>query len=193
MPAGSPPDATELLQAWSRGDASAFDKLVPLVYRELRALAGRYMRNERPDHTLQPTALLNEAYLRLIDVNRVQWQNRAHFLAVAATTMRRILVEFARRRQRDKRGGDITLIALDDAPDVGQAKRADLVAVDDALTALAAVDHRLSQVIELRFFGGLTVDEAADVLNISPETVMRDAKTAKAWLLRELSQASGPG
>ena len=180
MPAASPPDATELLQAWSRGDASAFDKLVPLVYRELRALAGRYMRNERPDHTLQPTSLVNEAYLRLIDVNRVQWQNRAHFLAVAATTMRRILVEFARRRQRDKRGGDITLIALDDAPDVGQAKRADLVAVDDALTALAAVDRRLSQVIELRFFGGLTVDETADVLNISPETVMRDAKTAKA-------------
>jgi len=190
MPATSPPDATELLQAWSRGDASAFDKLVPLVYRELRALAGRYMRNERPDHTLQPTSLVNEAYLRLIDLNRVQWQNRAHFLAVAATTMRRILVEFARKRQRDKRGGDITLIALDDAPDVGQVKRADLVAVDDALTALAAVDRRLSQVIELRFFGGLTVDEAADVLNISPETVMRDAKTAKAWLLRELSQAS---
>jgi len=191
MPAASPPDATELLQAWSRGDASAFDKLVPLVYRELRALAGRYMRNERPDHTLQPTSLVNEAYLRLIDINRVQWQNRAHFLAVAATTMRRILVEFARRRQRDKRGGDITLIALDDAPDVGQAKRADLVAADDALTALAAVDRRLSQVIELRFFGGLTVDETADVLNISPETVMRDAKTAKAWLLRELNQASG--
>ena len=190
MPATSPPDATELLQAWSRGDASAFDKLVPLVYRELRALAGRYMRNERPDHTLQPTSLVNEAYLRLIDLNRVQWQNRAHFLAVAATTMRRILVEFARKRQRDKRGGDITLIALDDAPDVGQVKRADLVAVDDALTALAAVDRRLSQVIELRFFGGLTVDEAADILNISPETVMRDAKTAKAWLLRELSQAS---
>jgi RNA polymerase sigma factor (TIGR02999 family) len=191
MPAAPPPDATELLQAWSRGDASAFDKLIPLVYRELRALAGRYMRNERPDHTLQPTSLVNEAYLRLIDVNRVQWQNRAHFLAVAATTMRRILVEFARKRQRDKRGGDITLIALDDAPDVGQAKRADLVAVDDALTALAAVDRRLSQVIELRFFGGLTVDEAADTLNISPETVMRDAKTAKAWLLRELSQPSG--
>ncbi|HKB10448.1 MAG TPA: sigma-70 family RNA polymerase sigma factor [Vicinamibacterales bacterium] len=191
MPAASPPDATELLQAWSRGDASAFDKLIPLVYRELRALAGRYMRNERPDHTLQPTSLVNEAYLRLIDINRVQWQNRAHFLAVAATTMRRILVEFARKRHRDKRGGDITLVALDDAPDTGQAKRADLVAVDDALTALAAVDRRLSQVIELRFFGGLTVDETADVLNISPETVMRDAKTAKAWLLRELSQASG--
>jgi len=118
----------------------------------------------------------------------VQWQNRAHFLAVAATTMRRILVEFARRRRRDKRGRDITLLALDESPDVGQAKRADLVAVDDALTALAAVDRRLSQVIELRFFGGLTVDETANVLNISPETVMRDAKTAKAWLLRELSQ-----
>jgi RNA polymerase sigma factor (TIGR02999 family) len=132
MPAAAPPDATELLQAWSRGDASAFDKLVPLVHRELRALAGRYMRNERPDHTLQPTSLVNEAYLRLIDVNRVQWQNRAHFLAVAANTMRRILVEFARKRHRQKRGGGITLIALDDAPDVGRTKSADLVAVDGA-------------------------------------------------------------
>jgi RNA polymerase sigma factor (TIGR02999 family) len=186
MAAGSPPDATELLQAWSRGDVSAFDQLVPLVYQELRALAGRYMRNERPDHTLQPTSLVNEAYLRLIDLNRVQWQNRAHFLAVAATTMRRILVEFARSRHRQKRGGDVNLIALDDAPDVGRATNADLVALDEALTALAAVDRRMSQVVEMRFFGGLTVEETAAALNISPETVMRDWKTAKAWLLREL-------
>jgi RNA polymerase sigma-70 factor, ECF subfamily len=191
MPPASPPDATELLQAWSRGDASAFDKLVPLVYRELRALAGRYMRNERPDHTLQPTSLVNEAYLRLIDVKRVPWQNRAHFFAVAANTMRRILVEFARKRHRRKRGGDRTLIAIDDAPDTGQARSADLVAVDDALIALAAIDLRMSQVVELRFFGGLTVAETADTLNISPETVMRDWKTAKAWLLRELSRSGG--
>jgi RNA polymerase sigma factor (TIGR02999 family) len=187
MPAASPPDATELLQAWSRGDASAFDKLVPLVHRELRELAGRYMRHERPDHTLQPTSLVNEAYLRLIDINRVQWQNRAHFLAVAAQTMRRILVDLARRRDRQKRGGEMMLVTLDEARDVGQEKGADLVALDDALTALAAFDTRMSQVVELRFFGGLTVEEAADVLHVSPETVMRDWKTAKAWLLRELS------
>src|SRR5215510_11531965 len=130
MPPNPDVQPTELLRAWSQGDESARERLIPLLYDELHRLARRYMRRERPDHTLQPTSLVNEAYLRLIDVNRVQWQNRAHFLAVAATTMRRILVEFARRRQRDKRGGDITLIALDDAPDVGQAKRADLVAVD---------------------------------------------------------------
>jgi len=188
MPAATPPDATALLQAWSDGDASAFDKLVPLVYGELHALADRYMRNERPDHTLQPTSLVNEAYVRLIDVNRVRWQNRAHFLAVAANTMRRILVDFARKRHRHKRGGDVTLIALDDAMDIDQTRSADLVAVDDALTALAAVDQRMSQVVELRFFGGLTVEETAAALNISPETVMRDWRTAKAWLHRELSR-----
>jgi RNA polymerase sigma-70 factor (ECF subfamily) len=186
MAAGPHSDATELLHAWSQGDQSAFARLVPLVYDELRTLAERYMRQERADHTLQTTALVNEAYLRLIDVNRVQWQSRAHFLAVAAQTMRRILVDFARRRDRQKRGGDVMLVTLDDARNAGHEKGADLVALDDALTALAAFDARMSDVVELRFFGGLTVDETADVLRVSPETVMRDWKTAKAWLLREL-------
>jgi RNA polymerase sigma factor (TIGR02999 family) len=187
MSTGPHPDATELLEAWSRGDGSAFDKLVPLVYQELRTLAERYMRQERPDHTLQATSLVNEAYLRLIDVRRIQWQNRAHFLAVAAQTMRRILVDFARRRDRQKRGGEAMVLTLDAARDIGHEKGADLVALDDALTALAGFDPRMSQVVELRFFGGLTVEETADALHVSPETVMRDWKTAKAWLLRELS------
>jgi RNA polymerase sigma factor (TIGR02999 family) len=188
MPARS--DATDLLLAWSQGDESAFDELVPLVYQELHALARRYMRGERSDHTLQATALVNEAYVRLIDVNRIQWQNRAHFLAVAAQTMRRILVEFARHRRRQKRGGDVVRVTLDDAMGIAQDKGADLVALSDALTALAAFDSRMSQAVELRFFGGLSVQETADVLKVSPETVMRDWKTAKAWLLRELSRSS---
>jgi RNA polymerase sigma factor (TIGR02999 family) len=183
-------DATDLLLAWSSGDESAFDKLVPLVYQELRALAQRYMRHERSDHTLQATALVNEAYVRLIDVNRIQWQNRAHFLAVAAQTMRRILVEFARHRRRQKRGGDVVRVTIDDALEVAQDKEPDLVALSDALSALATFDPRMSQAVELRFFGGLTVQEAADVLKVSPETVMRDWKTAKAWLFRELSRSS---
>jgi RNA polymerase sigma factor (TIGR02999 family) len=187
-----PPDATELLHAWSKGDGSARDKLIPLVYHELHRLAQRYMRQERRDHTLQATSLVNEAYLRLIDVNRIQWRNRAHFLAVAAQTMRRILVESARRRHRQKRGGGVVLVALDEAQDIGQEKGTDLIALSDALTALAAVDPRMSKVVELRFFGGLSVEETADVLNVSPETVMRDWKTAKVWLLRELSQAKPP-
>ena len=179
-------DATELLLAWSKGDSSAFDKLVPLVYQELRALAGRYMRQERGDHTLQATALVNEAYVRLIDVKRIQWQSRSHFLAVAATTMRRILVEFARREHRQKRGGHAIAVTLDHAEQVAHGAGADVVALSDALSTLATFDHRMSQVVELRFFGGLSVQETADVLNVSPETVMRDWKTAKAWLLREL-------
>jgi RNA polymerase sigma factor (TIGR02999 family) len=183
-------DATDLLLAWSNGDDSAFDRLVPLVYQELRALAQRYMRHERPDHTLRATALVNEAYLRLIDVNRIQWQNRAHFLAVAAQTMRRILVEFARHRRRRKRGGDVVRVTIDDAMEIAQVKEPDLVALSDALSALATFDPRMSQAVELRFFGGLTVQETADVLKVSPETVMRDWKTAKAWLLRELSRSS---
>jgi RNA polymerase sigma factor (TIGR02999 family) len=150
-------NATDLLLAWSGGDASAFDKLVPLVYQELRVLAQRYMRRERPDHTLRPTALVNEAYLRLIDVNRIQWQNRAHFLAFAAQTMRRILVEFARNRHRQKRGGDAIHVTLDDVVEMAEEKQADLVALSDALTALASFDARMSQIVELRFFGGLSV------------------------------------
>ena len=190
MPLRSPTDVTDLLRAWSNGDVAAFDRLVPLVYQELRSLARRYMRQERADHTLQATSLINEAYLRLVDVNRIQWQNRAHFLAVAAQAMRRILVESARRRHRHKRGGDVVMVALDEAPDIGHDKGADLVALSDALTALASFDPRMGQVVELRFFGGLSVEETADVLHVSPETVMRDWKTAKAWLLRELSQGN---
>jgi RNA polymerase sigma factor (TIGR02999 family) len=188
MPARS--DATDLLLAWSQGDESAFEKLVPLVYQELHALARRYMRSERSDHTLQATALVNEAYVRLIDVNRIRWQNRSHFFAVAAQTMRRILVEFARQRHRQKRGGDAVRVPIDDV-DMPQEQTADLVALNDALSTLATFDPRMGQVVELRFFGGLTVQETADVLKVSPETVMRDWKTAKVWLLRELSRERG--
>ena len=184
-----PSDATDLLVAWSNGDQSAFDKLVPLVYRELKTLARRYMRSERADHTLQATALVNETYMRLIDVKGIRWQDRAHFLAIAAQTMRRILVEFARSRRRQKRGGDAVRLALDDAEDVAQEPAADIAELDEALSGLAALDPRMSQVVELRFFGGLTVQETADVLKVSPETVMRDWNTAKAWLLRELTKS----
>jgi RNA polymerase sigma factor (TIGR02999 family) len=180
---------TELLRAWSQGDESALDRLVPLVYEELHRLARRYMRQERPDHTLQATSLVNEAYLRLIDVNRVEWRDRAHFLAVAAQMMRRILVEFARNRQRQKRGGGAVHVNLDDVQELPDSNERDLVALSGALGGLATFDARMSQVVELRFFGGLTVAETADVLNISPETVMRDWKTAKAWLLRELRRS----
>jgi RNA polymerase sigma factor (TIGR02999 family) len=177
---------TELLRAWSQGDGSALDRLMPLVYKELHRLAQRYMRRERPDHTLQATSLVNEAYLRLIDINRIEWRNRAHFLALAAQMMRRILVESARNRQRQKRGGGALHVSLDDLPELPDAKERDFVALNDALSALATFDARMGQVVELRFFGGLTVEETADVLNVSAETVLRDWKTAKAWLLREL-------
>jgi RNA polymerase sigma factor (TIGR02999 family) len=186
MPPNSDSGPTELLQAWSQGDGSALDRLMPLLYDELHRLARRQMRRERPDHTLQATSLVNEAYLRLIDINRVEWRNRAHFLALAARTMRRILVEFARNRQRQKRGGGAVRMNLDDVPDLADIKDPDLVALSDALSGLAELDARMSQVVELRFFGGLTVEETAEVLSISPETVMRDWKTAKAWLLREI-------
>jgi len=177
---------TELLRAWSQGDGSALDRLMPLVYDELHGLAQRYMRQERPDHALQATSLVNEAYLRLIDVNRIEFRSRTHFLALAAQMMRRILVEFARHRHRQKRGGRAIHLSLDDVPELPESPGHDLVALSDALTGLATFDARMSQVVELRFFGGLTVREAAQVLNVSPETVMRDWSTAKAWLLREL-------
>jgi RNA polymerase sigma factor (TIGR02999 family) len=177
---------TELLRAWSQGDESAREKLIPLLYDELHRLARRCMRQERPDHTLQATALVNEAYLRLIDVNRVEWRNRTHFLALAAQMMRRILIEFARSRHRQKRGGAAVRVSIDDIAELPEPQERNLVALGDALSALAMFDARMSQVVELRFFGGLGVEETADVLNVSPETVMRDWKTAKAWLLREL-------
>lgn len=181
------PELTALLVAWSEGDGSALERLAPLVYQELHRLARHYMAQERPGHTLQATALVNEAYLRLIDVNRMRWQNRAHFFAVSAQMMRRILVEFARRRHRHKRGGSPLKVSLDDALTLPAAQTPDLVKLDDALTRLAAVDPRMSQVVELRFFGGLTVEETAEVLKVSAETVMRDWKTSKVWLLKEIS------
>ena len=183
----SPARVTALLKAWGDGDQAALQALLPLVEQELHRLAAHYMRGERPGHTLQPTALVNEAYLRLVDVAHVRWQNRAHFLAVAARMMRRILVDMARAKGYQKRGGRAPVVPLDDVDVAAPAAPTDLVALHDALDALAAVDARKAQVVELRYFGGLTVEETADVIGVSPETVMRDWKFAKAWLLRELS------
>lgn len=177
---------TELLLAWGQGDESALDRLMPMVHEELHRLARREMRGERTGHTLQTTALVNEAYLRLIDARRVHWHDRAHFFALSARLMRRILVDHARSRQYLKRGGGAKQITLDDALVVAEARSADLIALDDALQALAAVDPRKSQVIEMRYFGGLTVDETAEALSISPETVTRDWRFGKVWLLRKL-------
>ena len=187
MTARSPIDVTGLLLAWSAGDEKALDQLMPLVYRELRRLAKRYMAKERTGHTLQPTALVNEAYLRLVDLNKMRWQNRAHFFAVAAQMMRRILVEFARKRHRHKRGGEAERVTLEDQLEITSEARPDLVAIDELLTTLAAIDGRLNRVVELRFFGGLTVEETAEVMQMSPQTVNRAWKTAKVWLLRELN------
>jgi RNA polymerase sigma factor (TIGR02999 family) len=182
------PDVTQLLLAWSNGDQRALEQLMPIVYRELRRLAKRYMGQERPGHTLQATALVNEAYLRLADVNRMRWQNRAHFFAVSAQMMRRILVEYARRRDSQKRGDGAPMVEFDKALAVFRGKNdADLVAIDDALNALSSVNERYGQVVELRFFGGLTVEETAEVLKVSTDTVLRDWKAAKSWLLQHLS------
>lgn len=183
-----PQDFTRLLLAWNGGDESALDKLVPQVYQELRRLAKRQMRGEHPDHTLQTTALINEAYLRLVDLGNVQWRNRAHFFALCARLMRNILVDFARSRHYAKRGGGAQPVSLEESLVVSPAHSTDLVAVDDALQALAKVDERKAQVVEFRFFGGLTVEESAEVLKVSPETIRRDWRLAKVWLLRELSR-----
>ncbi|MGD0301519.1 MAG: sigma-70 family RNA polymerase sigma factor [Bryobacteraceae bacterium] len=182
-------DVSKLLMAWTGGEQSALDKLTPIVYHELRRLARRYMKGERPGHSLQTTALVNEAYLRLVDYKRMQWQNRAHFFAVSAQVMRRILVEHARRHNL-KRGGDMQHVSLDEAAQVGGARSTDLVALDDAMNELAHLDPRKVQVVEMRFFGGLSVEETAEVLKVSPITVMRDWNTAKAWLYRELTGAN---
>jgi RNA polymerase sigma factor (TIGR02999 family) len=179
-------DITGLLLAWGRGDEEALQRLVPLVHAELQRLAGSLMRGERAGHTLQPTALVNELYVRLIDVRRVRWQDRNHFLSVTARLMRRVLVDHARTRRSQKRGGGARRVTLADDLDLADGRGRDLVALDEALTALATTDERKSRVIELRFFGGLSVEETAAVLDISAETVMRDAKLAKAWLQREL-------
>ena len=172
--------------AWNRGDPGALDALLPLVYDELRRLAGRYMKQERPGHSLQATALVSEAYLRLIEVKQVRWENRAHFFAMAARLMRRILVDAARSRTYEKRGGGAPLLSLDETLIVPSEPGRDFVALDDALIALAALDERKSKVVEMRFFGGLTLEEAAEALGVSRDTVKRDWKMAKLWLLREL-------
>ena len=175
-----------MLQAWGDGDRGALDRLTPIVYDELRRLAKLYMRRERPGHSLQATALVNEAYMRLVDYKGMQWQNRAHFFAVSAQLMRRILVEHARRHNL-KRGGDVQHVSLEETAVVGGDRAADLIALDDAMVVLARVDPRKVQVVEMRFFGGLSVEETAEVLNVSSVTVMRDWSTAKAWLYRELT------
>ena len=181
-----PVHVTELLAAWSHGDEAALAKLVPLVYRELRRLAHRYMSKERDGHTLQTTALVHEAYERLIDTPHIGWQDRNHFFAVCAQLMRRILVDYARRRNYQKREGGAGLVSLDEAVIAPRERARDLVALDEALTALSAIDPRKAKVVELRFFGGLTAEETAEVLKISPDTVLRDWKVAKVWLLREI-------
>jgi RNA polymerase sigma factor (TIGR02999 family) len=186
-------EITELLRAWREGDESALEKLTPQVYRELHRAATRCMRSERDDHTLQTTALINELYLRLASLQRIDWQNRAHFFAVCARQMRRILTDQARARQSQKRGAGAQALSLDAAPFVSSKSHPELLAVDDALNALAKVDSRKSQVVELRFFGGLSVQETAEVLKVSPDTVARDWTLAKAWLLRELGQGSADG
>jgi RNA polymerase sigma factor (TIGR02999 family) len=180
-------EITELLHAWGDGDDQALEKLTPLVYEELHRAAKLCMSRERRGHTLQTTALISELYLRVIDLRQVSWQNRAHFFAVCARLMRRILTDFCRSRQYLKRGGAVQRISLDAAPVVAQEARRDLLAIDEVLNQLARVDERKSQVVELRFFGGLSVNETAEVLKVSPRTVMADWKLAKAWLLRELS------
>ena len=184
---GAAANPTTLLLAWGRGDETALDQLIPLVHDELRQLARRHMAGERPGHTLQATALVNEAYLRLIEVNQVRWQNRAHFFAMASRVMRRILVDAARARGYQKRGGGAEKVSLDEALLVSGEPRQDLIALDDALNALAAFDLRKSQVVEMRFFGGLSVEETAEALHVSADTVMRDWRLAKVWLARELS------
>jgi RNA polymerase sigma factor (TIGR02999 family) len=186
-------EVTQLLQAWRQGDQHALDKLIPLVYDELKRLARRYMTGERADHTLQTTALVHEAYARLIETPRVHWRDRSHFFAICAQLMRRALVDYSRSRAYLKRGGGVTIVSLEQAPEIGCDGRVDLFAIDEALTALAAFDARKSQVVELRFFGGLTAEETAEVLDISPETVLRDWKLARAWLLRELDSVKNCG
>jgi RNA polymerase sigma factor (TIGR02999 family) len=199
MGSAESPEITRLLKAWVGGDPAALETLIPKVYDELRRIARRYMRQERPGNTLQTTALVNEVYLRLVDAGAVSWHDRAHFFAVAAQIMRRMLVDRARARTAGKRGGQLqrvdhsTPIDLDEIPDVSPGRDREIIAVDEALDALAKIDARKAKVIELRFFGGLSVEETAAVVNMSPQTVMRDWSLAKAWLMRELSKENARG
>jgi RNA polymerase sigma factor (TIGR02999 family) len=186
-------EVTRLLKAWTTGDEQALEKLTPLVYEELHRRAHHYMAGQRGGHILQTTALVNEVYVRLVDCEQMNWQDRAHFLAMSARLMRRILVDFARSRGYQKRGGGALDLSLDEAPSVGSEPDPNLMALDDALQALATIDERESKVVELRFFGGLSVEETAEVLKVSVETVMGDWRLAKIWLLRELSEGNQRG
>jgi RNA polymerase sigma factor (TIGR02999 family) len=189
MAAGSGQEITQLLLAWRGGDATALDRLAPIVYDELRRIARRYMAQEQPGHTLQATALVNEAYLRLIDCSRMHWRDRTHFFAMSSQLIRRILIDHARQHNY-KRGAGLTRISLDEIDALAVERAADLIALDDALNALMAMDPRKSRIVELRFFGGLSVEETAEALHISTITVIRDWNTAKAWLFREISKRS---
>jgi RNA polymerase sigma factor (TIGR02999 family) len=188
-PASSSGDVTGLLLAWSRGEQKALEELIPLVYDELRRLAARYLHRERAGHTLQPTALVNEAYLKLVNQKRVAWKNRGQFFAVASQMMRRLLVDHARRHHADKRGGGATRVPLEAAEASAPAREVDVIVLDRALKKLAALDATQAKVVELRYFGGLTVEETADVLGTSPSTIARSFRVARAWLQRELSAA----
>lgn len=193
MPAGRTGDVTALLLEWRGGNDQAVQALVPLVHDQLRQLARRQMAGEQPGHVLQATALVNEAYLRLVDIRRIRWQDRAHFFAMAARVMRRVLVDHARARKNQKRGGDLQRITFDQDLPVATSTPEDLIAIDEALQALAVEYERKAQVVELRFFGGLSVEETAEALNLSQETVMRDWKFARSWLLRHLSKSGKAG
>ena len=181
-------EVTELLTAWSGGDKAALDKLMPLIHQELRRIAHRYMSRERPGHTMQTTALVNEAYLKLVNREGVHWQNRAHFFAIASQLMRHILVDHARSHAYAKRGGGTQTISLDEALVVSQERAAEVVALDDVLKQLAEIDPQQSRIVELRFFGGLTIEETAVVLSLSPATIKREWTSAKAWLYHELAE-----
>lgn len=187
MPEPTAHEITQLLRAWNEGDQTALEKLAPLVYAELHRLARGYMRGERPGHVLQSTALINEAWLRLIDWKNIEWHNRAHFFGVAARMMRRILVDFARERGAARRGGSAERVALEEAVLVSADRGAEILALDETLSRLAEIDERKCQIVEMRFFGGMGVDETAEVLELSPRTVKREWNLARAWLYRELS------
>jgi RNA polymerase sigma-70 factor, ECF subfamily len=186
-------EITQLLKAWTAGDEQALEKLAPVVYQELHRVARRYMAGQKPGHPLQTTDLVNEAYLRLVNCSQMNWQHRAHFFAMSAQLMRRILIDIARSRGYQKRGGGVGSLSLDEAPTVSIEPDKNLVALDDALKELAAVDSRKSKVVELRFFGGLSIKETSEVLKVSVETVVRDWRLAKIWLLRELSERNSHG
>lgn len=187
MPSESQDNVTGLLIAWSKGDEEALESLIPAIYDELKRMAARYLRRERSGHTLETSALANEAYLRLVDQDRVVWRNRAHFFAIAAQMMRRILVDHARRQRYAKRGGGARKLSLDEAPEIAGQSPPEMLAIDEALTQLAAVDQRKSRLVELRYFGGLTNEEIGEVLDISTATVTREWRTAKAWLYRYMA------